>query len=412
MVSQAQVVIIGSGIAGSSIAYHLSELGWKEIVVLEQGELISGTTSHPPGLVGQLRSSTSLIRLLMSSVSLYKELNRDGNEEAGYTPVGSLRLASSRTRLEELKRQLEVARQAGLPAELVGPAEAHRLFSIMSLESVEGALFLPTDGSARAPILARAMADRARRAGVTFHAHTQVTGFEMNNGRVRAVLTNQGRVQTEIAVIAAGIWSPRLGRMAGVRIPLVPMQHQFAMTEPLPELGGAGSLANMRDPDNLVYFRQDGASLVIGGYEHDPAPLEVEAIPNSNNPTIMPFDPPRFQPLLEGSYRRIPRLKQAGLVKQVNGLESFTPDGAFLVGEAPEVRGCWVACGFCAHGVSGGGGVGKLMAEWIVTGKPSLDVREMDIRRFASIGWSDEEIKQRTLAVYRAYYGLQPVQTD
>ena len=382
MHDQARVVIIGSGIAGSSIAYHLTERGWRDIVVLEQGPLISGTTSHAPGLVGQLRSSISLTKMLVYSIALYKQLQVHGNP--GYFEVGSLRLASSKERMEELKRQVGFSRSAGLDAELISASEAKRMFPMMSLEGVEGALLLPTDGSAKAPILAEALATLAQQRGATFYANTRVTGIEVVNGHVQAINTLQGRIRTEIIVVAAGIWSPRIGRMVSISIPLIPMQHQYVQTAPLPELSGDISIPNLRDPDNLVYFRQDGNSMVLGGYEHDPAAFDVDAIPDNSNPTVQSFDPPRFESLMQGCIKRIPSLRGVELVRQVNGLESFTPDGEFILGESPDVQGFWAACGFCAHGVSGAGGVGKMMAEWIIDGEPSLDLWEMDIRRFGA----------------------------
>jgi 4-methylaminobutanoate oxidase (formaldehyde-forming) len=404
MHSHARVVIIGSGIAGSSIAYHLSELGWRDIVVLEQGELISGTTSHAPGLVGQLRSSVSLTKMLMHSVDLYRRLRVD--DQPGYYEVGSLRVASSKARMEELKRQAGFARGVGLEVALLDARETRSLFPLMTTKGVEGALYLPSDGSARATILAQALANEARLRGVSFCPQTRVTGIDVVNGQVRAVDTTQGRISTEIVVVATGIWSPRIGRMAGVSIPLVPMQHQWVMTETLPELSYGMTLPNLRDPDKLVYFRQDGQSMIIGGYERNPLSFAVDDIPDNTNPTVHPFDTPRFIDLLDKSIERIPALQYVGLAKRINGLESFTPDGEFILGEAPEVHGFWVACGFCAHGVSGSGGVGKVMAEWIVNGEPELDVWHMDIRRFGSHTASRRYIASRVNEVYSTYYDI------
>jgi glycine cleavage system aminomethyltransferase T/glycine/D-amino acid oxidase-like deaminating enzyme len=404
MHDSAQAVIIGSGIAGSSIAYHLTQLGWHDIVVLDQGPLISGTTSHAPGLVGQLRSSVSLTKMLMYSVALYKQLAVDGS--AGYSEVGSLRLASSQERMEELRRQVGFAKSVGLNAELISASEAQRMFPMMSLEDVEGALYLPSDGSARAPILAQAMTNAAQQRGASFYAHTRVTGIECSNGRVQAINTSKGRIRTGVVVAATGIWSPRIGKMAGIAIPLIPMQHQYVMTGPLAELTDTARVPNMRDPDKLVYFRQDGQCLVLGGYERDPLPFDVDALPDTSNPTVHPFDAPRFASLLEGAIERVPTLRAAELIKRVNGLEAFTPDGEFILGEAPGVRGCWAACGFCAHGVSGAGGVGKMMAEWIVEGEPSLDLWHMDIRRFGAYTASRRYISTRTHEIYSTYYDI------
>lgn len=402
MQDQARVVIIGSGIAGSSIAYHLTLLGWRDIVVLEQGPLISGTTSHAPGLVGQLRSSVSLTKMLMYSVSLYRQLQIE--HKPGFDKVGSLRVAASKERLLELQRQEGFARGVGLKAALLSPQECKDLFPLMSLQGVEGALYLPEDGSARATILAEALLHTACQQGATAYPYTRVRGIEVINGRVQSVDTSQGCIRTEIVVVATGIWSPLIGRMVGISIPLIPMQHQWVMTEPLPELTRA--VPNLRDPDKLVYFRQDGQSLVLGGYERNPAAFAVDAIPDNTNPTVHAFDDARFASILAGSVERIPALRDAVLVKQVNGLESFTPDGEFILGEAPQLHGFWVACGFCAHGVSGAGGVGKVIAQWIVEGDPGLDMWHMDIWRFGSYASSRRYISTRVHEVYSTYYDI------
>ncbi len=404
MHDSARVIIIGSGIAGSSIAYHLTEHGWRDVVVLEQGSLISGTTSHAPGLVGQLRSTVSLTKMLMYSVELYKTLQVDGIP--GYIGVGSLRLASSKERLEELRRQAGFARSVGLAAELLSPGETRRMFPLMSLDEVEGALYLPTDGTARAPILAQALANAAQQRGAVFYPSTRVTGIEVGSGRVQAVNTSQGRICSEVVVAATGIWSPRIGRMAGMAIPLIPMQHQYIMTGPLAELANGTSVPNLRDPDKLVYFRQEGEAMVLGGYERDPLPLAVDAIPDSANPTVLGFDDARFASLLAGCIERVPSLRGAELVRRVNGLESFTPDGEFILGESPDVRGFWLACGFCAHGISGSGGVGKVMADWIVEGEPGLDVWHMDVRRFGAYTASRRYIAARVDEIYSTYYDI------
>jgi len=402
--TSARVVIIGSGIAGSSIAYHLTRLGWRDIVILEQGELISGTTSHAPGLVGQLRSSVSLTKMLMYSAELYQKLQVDG--QPGYFGVGSLRLASSRERLVELQRQAGFARSVGLNAELLTPGEARALFPLMSMDGVEGALYLPTDGTARAPVLTQALANAAQEGGAVFYAQTRVTGIEIHNGHVEAVQTTQGRIACEIIVAATGIWSTRIGRLAGVTIPLIPMQHQYVITEALPELATGLRVPNLRDPDKLVYYRQEGQGMVLGGYERNPLSFAVDDIPDTTNPTVQTFDEARFANLLEGCRERVPGLHERALIKRVNGLESFTPDGEFILGEAPEVRGFWAACGFCAHGVSGSGGVGKVIAEWIVQGEPELDLWHMDIRRFGAYTASRRYISTRVNEVYSTYYDI------
>ncbi len=393
MQSRARAVVIGSGICGSSIAYHLAKLGWNDIVMLEQGALISGTTSHPPGLVGQLRSNRSLVQLLIQSVELYRTLEVDGS--AGFFKVGSLRLASSPARMDELKRQQAFAPSVGLQTELITASEAEALFPLMDKCGVEGALFLPTDGSAHAPTLAEAMRRAAQAEGVQVHSETRVTGIEVRNGHVRSVTTSEGVIETDVVVAATGIWSPRIGRMVGVDIPLQPMQHQVVWTEPLTELCADQPMANLRDPDHLVYFRQEGQSLVLGGYELEPRSFAVDAIPDGENPTRLEFDAAHFSSLLSGACTRVPRLEGVPIAKRLNGIEAFTPDGEFILGEALEIGGFWTACGFCAHGVSGSGGVGKALAQWIVTGDPGLDLSSMDIRRFGGQPMPPSELQER-----------------
>jgi glycine cleavage system aminomethyltransferase T/glycine/D-amino acid oxidase-like deaminating enzyme len=404
MTHHARVVVIGSGIAGASIAWHLTRLGWRDVLILEQGGRTCGTTSHAPGLVGQLRSAAALTRMLRYSVDLYRELRLD--DQPGFFEVGSLRLATTADRLLELKRQEGLARAVGLEAGLIGLDEAHRRFPLMEMAGVRGALFLPSDGSARATILAGALLAGAEAGGARLVTDTTVTGFRIDDGRLRAVETSDGPVATEVAVSAAGIWSPRIGRMAGLAIPLLPMQHQYAASGPVAGLDASAPVPNLRDPDGLVYFRQDGTGIVLGGYERDPAPFEVAAIPASDNPTVHPFDQHRFAPLLAAARRRVPALAGAPLVTTVNGLESFTPDGEFILGEAPGVAGLWFACGFCAHGVSGAGGVGKAIADWIVHGDPGFDLWHMDIRRFGAATGASGFVSSRVHEVYRTYYDV------
>ncbi len=402
MQTRAEIVIIGGGIAGASIALHLARLGRTDVLVLEQGELISGTTSHAPGLIGQLRSSKSLTQLLADSVALYRTLQLDG--VPGFLEVGSLRIASSRERMAELRRQKAFADQCGLEAHLLSAAETYDRFPLMDATSVEGAIYMPTDGSANAPVLAGAMIRDARALGVVFQPRTRVTGLEVASGAIRAVETDQGRVETETLVIAAGIWSPIIGRMAGISIPLTPMEHQYVETGPVSALGGS-RLPNLRDPDNLVYFRQKDQAFIAGGYERNPRPFRA-AIPRTENPTVHTFDAQQFAGLLAAAAKRVPEMAHSELVRQVCGLESFTPDGAFLLGPTPEIRGVWAACGFCAHGVSGGGGVGKLLAEWIVSGKPSIDPSGMAIARFVGHGLDDETVRRRACDIYATYYDI------
>ena len=404
MTRHARAVVIGSGIAGASVAWHLTRLGWNDILILDQGGRTGGTTSHAPGLVGQLRSSPALTRMLMYSVGLYRGLRL--HDQPGFFEVGSIRLATTPDRLLELRRQEGLARAVGLEAGLISLEEVRRRFPLANLDGVLGALFLPGDGSARAPILAAALLADAEAAGARVAVDTRVTGLKVARGRLEGVETSAGPIRADVVVAASGIWSPRIGQMAGIRIPLLPMQHQYAATGPITGLDQARPMANLRDPDGLVYFRQDGTAIVLGGYERDPLHYGVDAIPASDNPTVHPFDARRFESLLAASRRRIPALVDAALVRTVNGLESFTPDGEFILGEAPGVAGLWFACGFCAHGVSGAGGVGKVMADWIVEGDPGFDLWHMDIRRFGPATDAPGFVSSRVHEVYRTYYDV------
>ncbi len=403
MPASARTVIVGGGIAGASIAYHLAKLGRRDVLVLEQGELISGTTSHAPGLVGQLRSDLSLAKMLMYSVSLYRQLSVDS--VPGYLGEGSLRVASSKERFAQIQQQAALSKSIGLEAHLLSPRDAGQLFPLMNLGGVEGALYLPDDGSATAPVLAQALIRESQAQGVTFSPHTRVCGIEIVNNRVCAAETTAGRVETETLVVATGIWSPLVGRMAGVPLPLTPMQHQYVVTVPLPELAGL-TVPNLRDPDKLIYLRQREQSLVLGGYERNPSPFDVEVIPDRADPTVQAFDAAHFEPLRRAAAERVPTVGIAGFVQRVNGLEAFTPDGLFLLGPTPLVQGFWAACGFCAHGVSGAGGVGKVMAEWIVNGDPGLDVSHMSLARFGPHPPDAQLIKQAACKIYSTYYDI------
>jgi 4-methylaminobutanoate oxidase (formaldehyde-forming) len=401
--SHARVIIVGAGIAGASIALHLARLGFTDTLVLDAGDLVGGTTSHAPGLVGQLRSSVSLTRMLMHSTALYRTLSVDGI--AGFEPVGSLRLASTRERMTELRRQEGFARGVGLEAHLLDTAEAVDLFPLVNPRGVLGALYLPTDGSATASILARAAIAEAAATGVSFAPHTPVTGFILERGSVRGVHTAEGTIDAEHVVIAAGIWSALLARIAGISLPLTPMQHQYTVSAPLPDLAGR-TLPNARDPDNLVYVRQRGDAFVAGGYERTPLPYDAARIGHGEASTVLPFDPTQFEPLAAAIGMRFPLLAGAHWAQRTNGLESFTPDGEFLLGPAPTVGGLWFACGFCAHGVSGAGGVGRMIAEWIVQGEPSLDLWHMDVRRFGGYASGGRYVRDRATEVYASYYDI------
>ena len=394
--------MIGGGVGGCSILYWLARLGWDDVVLVERADLTSGSTFHSAGLVGQLRSSLSLTKMMMASVELYRAIGAEVGLETGWREVGSLRLASSEERLEEIARQAGWAKTFGLPLELISPAEAQELFLPMSTEGVLGAAYLPTDGYIDPSQLTFALAEGARRHGAEIATNTRVTAIPVERGRVVGVSTDKGDIEAEIVVNAGGMFAAELGRLAGVTVPIVPMAHEYLVTRPS---GLPLEMPTMRDPSLLVYFRPESGGLVMGGYERDPAPWSLDGIPPGFNGKLLEEDWPRFEPLLENAIRRVPSLEEMEVVRLINGPEAFTPDGEFILGPT-DVRGFWVAAGFCAHGLAGAGGMGKLVAEWIVEGTPSLDVWHMDSRRFGAAYTSRAYTVARTTEVYSTYYDV------
>jgi 4-methylaminobutanoate oxidase (formaldehyde-forming) len=401
-------VIVGGGVGGTSIAHHLARLGWDDVVLVERNQLTSGSTFHSAGLVGQLRGSVSLTKLMMYSVELYRELG----EDCGWIECGGIRLASSEERMEELRRQAGWAKTFGLPLELISAAEAKDLFPLMSTEGVLGAAWLPTDGYLDPSQLTFALAERAREGGARIFTSTRVTGIESERGRVRRVRTERGDIEADVVVIAAGMFAAEVGRLAGLRIPVQPMSHEFIVTQPFRERDPANPLPTLRDPDLLVYFREDAGGLVMGGYERPAAPAFLpdgesgfDQIPPDFNGRLLEDDWDRFEEIVANSRRRVPEMEHVKVTRMVNGPEGFTPDNEFCLGET-EIGGLFVAAGFCAHGLAGAGGVGKAMAEWISQGEPSLDLWHMDIRRFGTHYRSPSYSLKRIRETYETYYDI------
>ncbi len=408
----ARCVIVGGGVGGTSIAYHLARLGWDEVVLLDRNQLTSGSTFHSAGLVGQLRGSVSLTKMMMYSVELYRRLGKESEFDPGWTECGGIRLASSEERMEELRRQAGWAKTFGLPLELISPDEAQEMFPLMSAEGVLGAAWLPTDGYLDPSQLTFALADGARRGGAQIFTGTRVTGIESDRGRVRRVRTERGDIEADVVVIAAGMFSAEVGRLAGVRIPVVPMSHEYLVTQPFRERDPHHPLPTLRDPDLLVYFREEGGGLVMGGYERHSAPAFLpsdergfDQIPPDFNGRLLEDDWDRFEEIVENSRRRVPAMEDVKVTRMINGPEAFTPDNEFCLGET-ELRGLFVAAGFCAHGLAGAGGIGKVMAEWIAEGEPSLDLWHMDIRRFGRQYRSPAYTLKRIRETYETYYDI------
>jgi glycine cleavage system aminomethyltransferase T/glycine/D-amino acid oxidase-like deaminating enzyme len=406
-VEHARAVVIGGGVGGTSIAYHLAELGWSDVILVERADLTSGSTFHSAGLVGQLRSSVTLTRMMMYGVELYRRLAAETGVDPAWHEVGSLRLASTTERMEELRRQAGWAKTFGLPLELVSAREAWARFPLMTTKRVLGAVFLPTDGWLDPSGLALSLAAGARRRGVEIRTQTRVTAIGVQAGRVASVevehVGERATIETEVVVDAAGMFAREIARLAGVNVPIVPFAHEYLFTNEIS--GVTPDLPTMRDPDNLCYFRPEVGGLCMGGYERHAAPWSLDGIPADFNGKLLEPDWPRFQEIMEGAIRRVPAIADAGVTRMINGPEGFTPDNEFILGES-DVRGFFVAAGFCAHGIAGAGGVGRQMAHWIVEGEPELDLWTMDIRRFGAHYRSRQYTLSRTREVYETYYDI------
>jgi len=404
MKDQARVVIIGGGITGCSIAYHLTLMGWKDVVILDKGELTCGATFHAAGLVGQLRASVNITKMLKYSVELYSRLEEETGQHTGWSQVGGLRIASSKNRMEELRRAAAMAKTFGLPMELISPKEACDLFPVMEKKGIVGAAFLPTDGQIDPSGVTYALAQGAKNRGAEIYTETRVIGIRLKRGAVYEVLTEKGNIKTEIIVNAAGIWAPEIGKMVGVSIPIIPMEHQYLITKPIP--GVKRGMPTMRDPDLLVYFREELGGLIMGGYEPNPIPWGLDGIPKNFTKTLLKSNYEHFEPLSNLAMKRVPVIGQAEILTLLNGPEAFTSDGDFIMGESPEVKNFFVAAGFCAHGIAAAGGVGKMMAEWIVEGEPSLDLWRLDIRRLSAHHGSQKYALDRSIEVYAHHYAM------
>jgi 4-methylaminobutanoate oxidase (formaldehyde-forming) len=400
----AQVVIIGGGIVGCSTAYHLTKMGWKDVVLIEKGELTSGSTWHAAGLVGQLRSDRNLTRMLQYSVNLYEKLEAETGLTTGWKKSGCLHLASTQERMFELKRGVTTARSFGLEMHMITPKEAYDLCPILSLDGIIGAAFMPTDGQADPAGITQALAKGARNQGAKIYRHTLVTGFDFGRNRVSALKTTKGDIQCEIVVNCTGMWGFQIGQMLGVNTPVVPFQHQYLVTNPIEGL--PKELPTIRDKDNLLYYKEEVGGLVMGGYERNGIPWAVEGVPNDFTSRLISSDYDHFEQLSQPAMDRTPCLKEAGISELINGPEAFTPDGNAIMGPAPELDNCFVAVGFNAFGIAAGGGAGRMMAEWIIEGEPSLNIWPLDIRRFGPHLRSRSYNVARTGEIYGKHYTI------
>ncbi len=401
--NSAKVVIIGGGIVGCSTAYHLAKLG-VETVLLERQKLTSGTTFHAAGLVGQLRSNAGVTQLLGYSVDLYSKIEAETGLGTGWKMNGGLRLACNEERWTEVKRQATTAHSFGLQMDLLTPAEALELWPLMNIDDLVGAAFMPTDGQANPSDITMALAKGARMSGAQIFEDTKVIDIEIEKGVIKAVETDAGRIECEKVVLCAGQWSRDFATRFGVNVPLVSMEHQYMVTEKID--GVPANLPTLRDPDRLTYYKEEVGGLVMGGYEPNPIPWATNGVPKGFHYTLLDSNFDHFEPLMELALGRVPALENAGIRTLTNGPESFTPDGNFIIGEAPELKNFFVGAGFNAFGIAAGGGAGMALAEWVVGGEPPYDLWAADIRRFGRPHFDTDWVRTRTVEAYGKHYTM------
>jgi 4-methylaminobutanoate oxidase (formaldehyde-forming) len=400
----ARAVVIGGGIVGASVAYHLGKLGWTDTVLLERKKLTSGTTFHAAGLVGQLRTSANITQLLGHSVALYRRLEEETGLQTGWKMNGGLRLACNADRWTEVKRQATTAHSFGLEMHLLTPREAQDLWPLMTIDDLVGAAYLPTDGQANPSDITQSLARGARMAGVQIFEDTPVTRIIVEAGRIKGVETPFGTIGCEKVVVCAGQWTRALAATVGVNVPLVSVEHQYMITEKIE--GVTADLPTLRDPDRRTYWKEEVGGLVWGGYEPNPKPWAVQGIPEGFHFELLTSDYDHYAQFMDDAIARVPALANAGVKQLLNGPESFTPDGNFILGEAPELRNLYVGAGFNAFGIASGGGAGMALAEWVAKGEPPFDLWPVDIRRFGPPHRVTDYVRTRTLEAYAKHYTI------
>jgi sarcosine dehydrogenase len=402
--TSARAVIIGGGIVGCSTAYHLAKLGWTDTVLVEKHKLTSGSTFHAAGLVGQLRTSANITQLLGYSVELYRTLEAETGLATGWKMNGGLRLACSDERWNEVKRQATTAKSFGLEMHLLSATEAQDMWPLMQVDDVVGAAFLPTDGQASPSDITMALARGARMAGATILEDTELLSIEVIDGKVHAVITEHGRIECDAVLCCAGQWTRAIAATVGVSVPLVSVEHQYIITDQI--AGVTRDLPTLRDPDRLTYYKEEVGALVMGGYEPNPIPWAKKGIPKDFQFKLLESNFDHFEPTMNLAMGRVPALQTAGVNELINGPESFTPDGNFILGEAPEVKNFFVGAGFNAFGIVAGGGAGMALAEWVHKGIAPYDLWVVDIRRFGQPHRDTDWVRSRTLEAYSKHYTM------
>jgi glycine cleavage system aminomethyltransferase T/glycine/D-amino acid oxidase-like deaminating enzyme len=402
--SHARVVIVGGGIAGCSTAYHLARLGWTDVLLLEQGKLTSGTTWHAAGLVGQMRPNRNMTRMSKYGIELYATLEQETGLATGWKACGSVNVARTPERMKVLKKQVALAHSFGVECHEISPAEAGEKYPIMRTDDLQGAIWLPGDGKANPADLCMSLAKGARNLGVKIVEDVEVTGTVVERGRAVGVTTAQGEVRCEVVVNCGGQWARQFGALAGVNVPLYSAEHFYIVTDRIE--GVHPMLPVMRDPDGYIYYKEEVGGLVMGGFEPQAKPWKMDTIPSTFQFQLLDEDWDQFEVLMTNAMHRTPCLETAQIKMLLNGPESFTPDGNFILGEAPELRNYFVCAGFNSAGIANSGGAGRLVAEWIVGGEPSADLWDVDIRRFGSFTGNRKALAERTGETLGLHYAM------
>ena len=402
---RAQVVIVGGGIVGCSVAYHLARLGWTDVVLLEQGQLSCGTTWHAAGIIGQLRTHPSLTRLMLDSSRLYAGLEAETGLGTGWNQSGALWVAASEDRMVQLRRTVDMARAQGVQAHLISAAEAAAMWPLMHAADLVGAVWLPDDAKANPSDITQALARGARDRGVRICERTKVTGWAVDRGRVSSVRTAGGDIECEYVVNCGGAWAKALGQQVGVTIPLYPAEHYYIVTQAIEGLDRA--TPTLRDPDGYTYFKEEVRGLLMGGFEPDAKPwLASDEIPEPFEFQLLPEDWDQFDILMRNAMHRVPAMAAAGVKKFYNGPESFTPDHNFILGAAPELDNYFVAAGFNSSGIAFAGGAGSALARWIVAGEPDLDLSPVDVCRFTPMQGNERWLRQRVQEIVGLHFAM------
>ena len=404
--SHAQTVIVGGGIVGCSVAYHLTKLGRKNVVLLEQGELTGGTTWHAAGLVTQLRNSHTLIEIAKYGVDLYSQLESETGQSIGFDQTGSITVARTEGRMDELKKITSLARASGVEIEPISVYEAGEMWPLMQTTDLIGAIHIPKDGQTLPGETAEAMAKGAKDGGVSIFTGIKVTGIRQRKGAVTGVSTNRGDIECEVVVNCGGMWAREIGLMCGVSVPLHAAKHMYLVTNPM---GIPEGIRSLRDPDEQIYFRRDQqeeGALLMGGFESEAKPWGMEGIPNDFSFSLLEPDWEHFKVFWESAVYRVPAMKEAGINRFYVSAESFTPDNRYIIGEAPELTNFFVAAGLNSTGIAAGAGTGRAIAEWIVEGHPTMDLTEVDIRRFHGFQNGSKYLHDRVVESVGTLYGM------